>query len=310
MHNLGKAVDELSEQERERFESSASEDRPFVRMCCFHPSFSYEDFIEGYRPQARNGSMTFELRPGIFKRLCDDAASDLQHRYYLIVDEINRGDIPRIFGELMAVLEKDKRSTAVTLPLTGTPLKVPPNVYVIATMNTADRSIALLDTALRRRFGFIELMPDTSVLGEAAVRGIPLGPWLDALNALVLQHVGRDARNLQVGHSFLMENGRPISDFGKFVKAVREEIIPLIQEYCYEDYLACEKILGKAMINAEKQQIRDDIFEPARQEDLVNALLAFCPEVSASPQAMTAEAQQAAEADEAEEDSSDEQSKA
>src|SRR5215218_6915086 len=112
--------------------------------------------------------------------------------FLLIIDEINRGDVPRIFGELLTVLEKDKRGRPVTLPLTGATLRVPENVYVIGTMNTADRSIALLDTALRRRFGFIELMPDSSVLGDTVVGDIPLGSWLNALNASIIANVGRD----------------------------------------------------------------------------------------------------------------------
>src|SRR5215218_5670208 len=132
--------------------------------------------------------------------------------FLLIIDEINRGDVPRIFGELLTVLEKDKRGRPVALPLTGGPLRVPDNVYVIGTMNTADRSIALLDTALRRRFGFVELMPDSSVFGEAVVGGIPLGPWLDAVNRAIVDHVGQDARNLQIGHSYLLDDGRPIAD--------------------------------------------------------------------------------------------------
>src|SRR5215203_6742640 len=109
--------------------------------------------------------------------------------FLLIIDEINRGDIPRIFGELLTVLEKDKRGHPVTLPLSRAPFRVPDNVYLIGTMNTADRSIALLDTALRRRFGFIELMPDSSVLGDAVVTGIPVGLWLDALNRRICEHI-------------------------------------------------------------------------------------------------------------------------
>lgn len=95
---------------------------------------------------------------------------------------------------------------------------MPPNVQLIGTMNTADRSVALLDAALRRRFGFVELMPDASVLGNAAVAGVPLGPWLDALNARVLKHVSRDARNLQIGHAYLMYAGHPVSDVLRFTQ--------------------------------------------------------------------------------------------
>ncbi len=179
-----------------------------VRTCSFHPAYGYEDFLEGYRPLALDGQLAFERRDGIFKRLCQDARLQPECQFYLVIDEINRGDIPRIFGELLTVLEKDKRNRPILLPLSGTPFAVPDNVFVIATMNTADRSIALLDTALRRRFGFVELMPDSSVLGGAAPGGVPLGPWLDALNRNICEHIGRDARNLQVGHAD-PSRGRP-----------------------------------------------------------------------------------------------------
>ena len=188
--------------------------------------------------------MQFILRDGIFKKLCNDAQARPDHKFYLIIDEINRGDIPRIFGELLTVLEKDKRGKAILLPLTGRPFRVPGNVFIIGTMNTADRSIALLDTALRRRFGFIELMPDISILGDAMVDEIPLGPWLKALNERICEYVGRDARNLQIGHAYLLEKGRPVGDFAMFARILREDILPLLEEYCYEDYGTLEKITG------------------------------------------------------------------
>jgi 5-methylcytosine-specific restriction protein B len=104
---------------------------------------------------------------------------------------------------------------------------------MLGTMNTADRSIALLDTALRRRFGFVELMPDVSVLGAASAGGsIPLGPWLAALNDRLRAHLGRDARNLQVGHAYLLERGRPVTDFTRFVRVLAEDLVPLLEEYC------------------------------------------------------------------------------
>jgi len=127
------------------------------------------------------------------------------------------------------VLEKDKRGKPITLPLSGRVLEVPRNLYVIGTMNTADRSIALLDTALRRRFGFIELMPDVSLLAGTSIEGIPLGPWLYELNRRICEHIGRDSRNRQIGHSYLMEGGKPVASFQRFVKAVREDIIPLLR---------------------------------------------------------------------------------
>ncbi len=115
-----------------------------VRMCTFHPAYGYEDFLEGYKPVSENNQLAFEKRDGVFKKLCDDAENAPKDRFYLIIDEINRGDIPRIFGELLTVLEKDKRGMSILLPLSGLPFHVPDNVYVIGTMNTADRSIALL----------------------------------------------------------------------------------------------------------------------------------------------------------------------
>jgi 5-methylcytosine-specific restriction protein B len=118
-------------------------------------------------------------------------------------------------------------------------------------MNTADRSIALLDTALRRRFGFVELMPDSSTLaGTITGEAIPLGPWLDALNSRIRGHIGKDARNLQIGHAYLMDdNGKHSLQILKFSRILAEDIIPLLEEYCYEDYSALTEILGGAMVD-------------------------------------------------------------
>ncbi len=261
-----------------------------VSMCTFHPAYGYEDFLEGYRPSDQDGKLHFKLRDGIFKALCGRAAKD-PRPHYLIIDEINRGDIPRIFGELLTILEKSKRGIQITLPLSGQPFSVPENVHVVGTMNTADRSIALLDTALRRRFAFIELMPDSSVLGDATVAGIPLGPWLDALNTRVRRHLGADGRNLQVGHSYLMHDGHALSSFAQLVAALRDEIVPLLQEYCYEDFQALRQIIGKDLVDLEQQEIHAHLFDLRKRDQLVQALLAPCPEVTATDQAAAAEAQ-------------------
>ena len=184
------------------------------------------------------------------------------------------------------------------LPVSGHPFAVPRNVYIIGTMNTADRSIALLDTALRRRFGFIELMPDVSLLSDVNIEGIPLGLWLRELNSRVCEYIGRDSRNLQIGHSYLMEGGKPVTNFIKFVRAIREDIIPLLQEYCYEDYSTLEKILGSGLVDVNTQQIRNDLFDEPNQAQLIQALLATCPEISTSPQATMAEQKTEAESEE------------
>jgi 5-methylcytosine-specific restriction protein B len=182
-------------------------------------------------------------------------------------------------------------------PLTGERFQVPENVYLLGTMNTADRSIALLDTALRRRFGFIELMPDSSVLGDAVVGGIPLGPWLDALNRRICDHIGRDARNLQIGHAYLLEGGRPLADIPKLAKVIQEDIIPLLEEYCYEDYAALESILGQGLVDIHAQQMRSELFDDSRQDELVQALLAPCPEIATTWPAVTSEVLSSAEDD-------------
>lgn len=153
-------------------------------------------------------------------------------------------------------------------------------------MNTADRSIALLDTALRRRFGFVELMPDAKVLASVSAGGkVPLGPWLKAINERIRKQVGRDARNLQIGHAFLLDDGKPVSDFAKFARIVAEDIIPLLEEYCYEDHAALARILGPGLVDEERQSIREELFEVERHAELVQALLAIEPDMTTEVEA-------------------------
>jgi 5-methylcytosine-specific restriction protein B len=166
---------------------------------------------------------------------------------------------------------------------------VPDNVYIIGTMNTADRSIALLDTALRRRFGFIELLPDTEPIKNTALGGIPLGPWLESLNRRIREHVGHDARNLQIGHAYLLEKGQPIADFATFTQVLQDDILPLLEEYCYEDYIKLEKIMGSDLVDAKEQKIRREMFDSSQQANLVQALLAPCDDITTSAQAIAAE---------------------
>ncbi|MBX5495757.1 MAG: AAA family ATPase, partial [Bryobacteraceae bacterium] len=278
---FGRPYAELDTEQRATFERQG-----YVRTCTFHPAYGYEDFLEGYRPQALNGQLVYSLADGVFKRLCNDAGGHAGSDYYLIIDEINRGDIPRIFGELLTVIEKSRRGRSICLAVSGAEFHVPPNVYLIGTMNTADRSIALLDKALRRRFGFVECMPDAEILNAVMLQGVPLGPWLDAVNRCIRLKVGRDARNLQIGHSYLMEGGRPIVDFSRFVQVLQDEIIPLLEEYCYEDYSALADILGSGLVDVVNQTIRAELFEDARRDELVQALLEPYPEIATSRQAV------------------------
>ena len=288
LHAFGARYQELDEQQR-AVVSGAGAEAGLVRTVTFHPAYGYEEFLEGYRPIVRDGQMLFEPRDGVFKRLCLDAEATSSRRFYLIVDEINRGDIPRIFGELLTILELDKRGQDVLLSVSGKPFHVPSNVYLLGTMNTADRSIALLDAALRRRFGFIELLPDMSLLHGVMLNGVPLGPWLEALNSRIREHAGRDARNLQIGHSYLLENGHPIDQFGRFVQVLRDDVIPLLEEYTYEDYSALAKILGGGLIDAQHQKLREEFFDQPRWPELVQHLLEPTPDIATSTVAVSAE---------------------
>lgn len=300
--SVGKPFEQLAPDERATITGTGSDQVPSgrVRLCCFHPSYGYEDFLEGLRPRIDNGSMHFLPRDGIFKQLCQDARMAPQEKFYLIIDEINRGDIPRIFGELLTVLEKDKRDKAILLPLSNQPFQVPANVYLIGTMNTADRSIALLDAALRRRFGFIELLPDSTLLGDTLVGGVHIGLWLDELNRRICTFVGQDGRNLQIGHAYFLERGHSISDFTTFARVLQDDIVPLLEEYCYGDYVKLEQILGKDLVDGKTQQIRYELFDPAQQANLTQALLAMNPDITTSRRA--ARAEQRAEEEETEQE--------
>ena len=250
-----------------------------VRVCCFHPTYSYEDFIEGIKPRVENGQTLFEMKNGIFKDICKIAADNPKEKYYLIIDEINRGDISRIFGELIMIVESGKRGKSLLLPLSNELFFVPDNVFIIGTMNTADRSIALLDVALRRRFGFVELMPDYSLLSELVFEGLPVSKWLSSLNARICEFIGKDGRNLQIGHSYFMKNTKPITEKERFMRVVKEDIIPLVEEYSYGDYVLLGKILGEGLVDSKKQVIRNSVFNGSDISDLVSALLLPNPEL-------------------------------
>lgn len=274
----GKSYNDLSDDELLSIKGDGRQTGT-VRMCCFHPSYGYEDFIEGIKPTAVNGQTVFELRDGIFKSLCEDAAQNPQKDYYLIIDEINRGDISRIFGELIMLIESGKRGKSLTLSHSNKLFSVPPNVYIVGTMNTADRSIALLDVALRRRFGFIELLTDYKLFEGVTFEGLPLGPWLEDLNNRIREHIGNEARNLQIGHSYFLDKEKAIEDHERFKWVIKEDIIPLIEEYSYSDFGLIEKILGEGIVDAKKQLIRTELFNGPDITDLVSALLSQNPKL-------------------------------
>ena len=235
----------------------------------FHPSYTYEDFIEGFRP-APSGSGTLELSlvDGIFKRVCTAATVDPENRYVVLIDEINRGNIPKIFGELITLVERDKRGLTVRLPQSGDEFAVPPNVLLIGTMNTADRSIHLLDTALRRRFSFLELLPDSNVLTGATAGALALDLFLDNLNSRIRQRVGREK---QVGQAMFFTSGGQIVDTAEgFAEVFRYELLPLLQEYLYEVYKELAGVLGP-IIDVETERLSSVADDPeALCEELTN----------------------------------------
>jgi 5-methylcytosine-specific restriction protein B len=245
----------------------------------FHPSYTYEDFVEGYKPiPTGTGQLDLRMIDGVFKSVCRAAQANPKLTYLLLIDEINRGNIPKIFGELITLLEVDKRGLTVVLPQSRETFSVPPNVFLLGTMNTADRSIKLLDAALRRRFAFVELMPDTRPLEGGKVGDLDLAVFLAGLNAKIAATEGREK---QIGHSFLLEaDGQPLSTPESLSQRFRYEILPLLQEYAYEDYTELASYIGNKLVNAAEQSLNDGVLRDP--QELVDALRAqFQPQETA-----------------------------
>ena len=240
----------------------------FLTRLTFHPSYSYEDFVEGFRPvESGEGALSLRLDHGIFKRVCHAALARPAKKFLVLIDEINRANIAKVFGELVTLLEMDKRGLSVTLPQSKESFCIPPNLCLLGTMNTADRSIKLLDAALRRRFRFMELMPDSDLLQGGKVNGMELDDFLDGLNQRIARSHGREK---QIGHSFLLDGDEPLSDPEEFARRFRQEILPLLQEYCYEDYRVLATYIGEELVDQEGQTLNEERL--ADPEGLIEAL--------------------------------------
>lgn len=236
----------------------------------FHQSYGYEEFVEGLRPvlsvEGEAGDVRYEIRQGAFLELCSRASRSPNHRFAMVIDEINRGNISKIFGELITLIEPDKREGAenavtVTLPYSGKPFCVPANVDIIGTMNTADRSLALLDTALRRRFEFVPVLPDSRDVAGAPLGGlrvkiaeteINIPKMLDAINQRVETLYDRDHC---IGHAYFtpllsMEDGQ--DRFLALEHIFRNRILPLLEEYFFEDWQKIRLVL------ADNQKLRPE----------------------------------------------------
>lgn len=205
-----------------------------VRLVQFHPSYGYEDFVEGIRPVLAGDAaqVGYRVEPGIFRQLCEQARKRPKETFVLVVDEINRGNLPRIFGELLYLLERRGPDHQVELPISRQSFSVPRNLVLLGTMNTADQSIALVDVALRRRFHFVELRPDAQLLREWLSQHAPkmayVATVLDKLNDALRKE--RIDDNLLIGHTHFMRRGL---DELALKRVWDRSIVPTLEEYFY-----------------------------------------------------------------------------
>lgn len=233
-HNTKKLIGlvEQGKSDQEIFET-ISKNEPFihtamsedltsrVKFITFHQSFGYEDFIEGFRP---NDKGAIELQEGIFKIICEEASNNRDENYYLVIDEINRGNISKIFGELITLIEEDKRDTLeAILPYSKQAFSIPSNLFIIGTMNSTDKSIALIDIALRRRFTFVKMKPNYDLINHLKSKTL-----LASINEKITEKLGED---YQIGHSYFMK----IKNDNNLSFVIEYKIKPLLEEYFYGD---------------------------------------------------------------------------
>lgn len=244
---------------------------PRIVFTTFHQSLSYEDFIEGIKPKIDEDTKTkkktiyYENEPGLFKRICE-AARGKSENYVLIIDEINRGNVAQIFGELITLIEEDKREGAKneirsTLPYSGERFCVPDNLYIIGTMNTADRSVEALDSALRRRFHFIEMMPNRDLITSVS--------RCDEVFAVINKRISilKDPEH-QIGHSYFLK----VKNEEDLRNVFRYNIIPLLQEYFFGDIEKMKMVLGEGFFVKETIDPKTDFPYSSGDIDIPTAI--------------------------------------
>ena len=215
----------------------------------FHQSYGYEEFIQGLRPDTDSSTLSFKTTDGVFKRIADRAMSDGDNNYVIIIDEINRGNISKIFGELITLIEEDKRwgesnQLNVTLP-SGEVFAVPNNLYIVGTMNSADKSISLIDTALRRRFSFVEQKPDSTLVSDSDLKRL-----LEELNKQLAKDL--NSTDLLIGHSYFIN--KSIDDL-PFI--FNSSIIPLLYEYYFDNRKKVLSVIN-SVLDSNKFKVIDD----------------------------------------------------
>ena len=226
-------------------------------MVTFHQSYSYEEFVEGIRPERTTDGtgVTYQVKDGIFKLICKRAIENPDMSYAIFIDEINRGNISKIFGELITLIEEDKRLGAkhevkIKLPYSGDEFGVPENLYIIGTMNSVDRSIALVDMALRRRFEFITIRPNSSLIDEYTDYNVNPRKIFEKLNNKISVILGSE---YQIGHSYFMnEKSKTLNEMKRTWFG---NVLPLLQEYLFDDWDKLEALVGKFVVKTEVKEL-------------------------------------------------------
>jgi 5-methylcytosine-specific restriction protein B len=234
-------------------------DNSRVQMVQFHQSMTYEDFVQGYKPSTDG---KFKLENGTFHKFVSAAMSKPDVPFVFIIDEINRGNLSKVFGELMMLIESDKRTSDFAIPLSytmdpSTTFYVPPNVHIIGTMNTADRSLSMVDYALRRRFAFVELEScfqspvfagKLMAAGASAELVAQIRQRMSTLNQSIVNDESNLGKGYQIGHSFFVPSNAQVADEQWMKQIMMFEIKPLIEEYYCDDpagrQAAMQTILG------------------------------------------------------------------